>query len=91
MAPPILGIHPGQSRILDRQEILAVLLFRGDRPMIGARDDDCSIQDHDLIVCPGMLRIEGHCDPSPQEQCDGLDGRVMRLRVDIEDHVDEVD
>jgi hypothetical protein len=34
MAPPILGIHPCQSRVPDHQEILAVLLFCGERPIL---------------------------------------------------------
>jgi hypothetical protein len=38
-------------------------------------------------VCLGMPRIEEYRDPRAQEKCDGLDGRMMRLGVGIEDDV----
>src|SRR5688572_10361030 len=49
MALPIRGIHAGQVRIANHQEILAALRLSGDRPVIGARDHDCPIEAHDLI------------------------------------------
>ena len=74
MAAPILGIHPCQMRILDHQEILTVLLFRGDRPILRAGDDNRSIRDHDFIVRPLVPRIEGECDPIRYQACDSRDG-----------------
>jgi hypothetical protein len=88
MAPPMCGIHPGQARLPNHQEILTVLRVRGDRPVIGAGDDDRPIQDQDCIVRPGMLRIERDRNPRRHQACDGRDGGMMRLRVRIEEDVD---
>jgi hypothetical protein len=55
--------------------------------MLGIGDDDRPIQDHDLIVCPCMPRIEGYREPRPQEDCDGRDRGIMRLDIGIEDHL----
>jgi len=88
MAPPILGIHPCQSRIPNDQEILAVLLFRGNRPIIGAGDNDFPIEDHDFIVCPGVPPIEGDRNPCRHQACDGWDGGMVRLCVGIEEDMD---
>ena len=88
MVLPILGIHPGQLRIPNHQEILAILLFRGDRPIIGTRDNDRPIQNHDFIVRPRVLSIERECDPRRQQACDGRHGGIVRLCFGIEDDVD---
>ena len=85
MALPILGIDFGQSRIRDHQQILTVLLFRGNSPMIGPGDHDRSIQDHDFIVRPCTLCIEGDRDPRRYQVFDSRDRGMMRLRMRIEE------
>jgi hypothetical protein len=82
------SLHLGQSWKPNHLQIPLVLLFRSDRPMIGAGDDDLSIQNHDFIVCPGMPCIEGYIDPRRDQACDGREGRMMRLRSGIEEDVD---
>jgi hypothetical protein len=64
MSPPVLGRDLGQLWIPDHQEILAVLRVRGDRPIVGAGDDESPFHDHDFVVRPFMPRIEGHDNSS---------------------------
>jgi hypothetical protein len=73
MLLPILGIDPCQSRISDDQEVLTIFMLCGERSIIGARDHDRSVEDHDFVVGPFMVIIKGDCDPCPHEERDRLD------------------
>jgi hypothetical protein len=83
MVLPILGIHCCQLWISDNQKVLTILILCGERPIIGACDNDRSVQNHDFVVCPFMLIIKGDGDSRSHKERDGLDQGIMRLSVGI--------
>ncbi len=85
MRLPVGRVLAGQVLVADHEQVLGVVLLCGLGEVEAAGNDRLVVDDHDLVVCFGVLGVDPHGDSQVDEQV--RRGILLRPLALVENHL----